>query len=68
MSFDGGGLRDELARIETDTFEILDLAEIAEDQMVWSSCSTSSCCSTSSSSCSSCCSCSTSSLSTSSCA
>ncbi len=63
-----GDLRDELARIETDTFEIFDIAEMAEDQMAWSSCSTSSCCATSSTSCSSCCSTSTSCVSTSSCA
>ncbi|MFD0599542.1 hypothetical protein ACFQZ4_50495 [Catellatospora coxensis] len=61
-------LSDELAQLETDTFEILDVADIAEDSMAWSSCSTSSCCSTSSSSCSSCCSTSCSCGSTSSCA
>jgi hypothetical protein len=63
-----GDLRDELAQMEADTFEILDIADMGEDNMVWSSSSCSSCCSCSSSSCSSCCSCSCSATSCSSCA
>ncbi len=63
-----GMLQDELAQLETDTFEIFDISEMAEDQMVWSSCSCSSCCSTSSSSCGSTTSTSCSCGSTSSCA
>ncbi|QDO87340.1 hypothetical protein FNH13_02500 [Ornithinimicrobium ciconiae] len=49
---------EELVQLEVETFEVLELAEVAEDMAAWCSCSTSSCCSTSSSSCSSTCSCS----------
>lgn len=49
-------LADELRELETETFEIEDLADIGIDMMAWcsSSCSCSSCCSCSTSSCCSC--------------
>lgn len=61
-------LTTEIASLEAETFEVLELTEVAEDMAAWSSCSTSSCCSTSSSSCGSTSSCSCSCASTSSCA
>lgn len=61
-------LTTEIASLECETFEVLELTEVAEDMAVWSSCSTSSCCSTSSSSCGSTTSTSCSCGSTSSCA
>ena len=58
----------EIASLESETFEILDISDIGEDMALWCSCSTSSCCSCSSSSCGSCTSTSCSCSSTSSCA
>jgi hypothetical protein len=59
---------DQLCALETATFEVLEITDVTEDVAAWSSCSTSSCCSTSSSSCGSTSSCSCSCQSTSSCA
>ncbi|MGY5765314.1 hypothetical protein ACXET9_08935 [Brachybacterium sp. DNPG3] len=61
-------LSSDLSVLETETFEIVDSAEVMLDAgIAWSSCSTSSCCGCSSSSCSSTSCSSTSSSSTTSC-
>ncbi|GAA4897614.1 hypothetical protein LX16_1084 [Stackebrandtia albiflava] len=42
----------DIAELEAQTFEIVDVAELSQDEaLTWSSCSTSSCCGTTSTSC-----------------